>query len=248
MPGHIYSQTARWTDAAKSFEAAAANERKYMAADSLYGAGHHAHNVHYLATSYSFGGEYDKAVAAARELLAIPENPREKADPNTIRTTQYQGFFALMRAMVQFRKWDRVLEDLPKPQRLRAVAWYHWARTIAHASLGNASAAEAEARLFRALVTGDAHPSLRVAESELDAHLALLRDNWKKARKLFQKASEGERALRYNEPPNYPRPVAEAWAEAARKNGDNATAARAWKIAMEQYPGDVHAEAGLRGL
>ena len=65
---------------------------------------------------------------------------------------------------------------------------------------------------------------------------------------LGRKASERERALRYNEPPNYPRPVAEAWAEAARKNGDNAMAARAWKIAMEQYPGDVHAEGGLRGL
>ncbi len=54
MPGHIYSQTGRWKDAASAFSAAAENERKWMKADSLYSTGHHGHNVHYLATSHSF--------------------------------------------------------------------------------------------------------------------------------------------------------------------------------------------------
>ena len=31
-----------------------------MKADKLYGTGHHGHNVHFLATSYSFRGDYDK--------------------------------------------------------------------------------------------------------------------------------------------------------------------------------------------
>ena len=53
MPGHIYSQTGRWEDAAKSFGAAAVNERTWMKQDKLYGDGHHGHNVHYLATAYS---------------------------------------------------------------------------------------------------------------------------------------------------------------------------------------------------
>lgn len=242
MPGHIYSQTGRWGDAAKSFEAAAANERSYMAADSLYGSGHHAHNVHYLATSYSFDGNYDRAVASAKELLAIPENPREKADPKTIRTAQYQGYFALLRTMVQFRKWNEILTELPKPERARALAWHQWARAVAHANLGNSEDAKAEAKAFRARLTGNAHPTLRVAETELDAHLAVLRGDWKQARRSFERASQQERALRYQEPPNYPRPVAEAFAQAALKHGDRALAARAWKIALEQYPGDKHAQ------
>lgn len=248
MPGHIYSQTARWDAAVTSFEAAAVSERQYMAADSLYGSSHHAHNVHYLSTSYSFGGNYDKAVAAAQELLAIPENPREKADAATIRTAQYQGFFALMRTMVQFRKWEEVLRDLPRPTRPRAVSWYHWARGVANANLGRTDAAKEEAKLFRASLTGNVHPSLPVAEMELDAHLALTRGDWKRARTLFEKASGKERELRYTEPPSYPRPVAEAWASEARKHGDEEMAGRAWKIALEQYPGNAHAEAGLRGL
>src|SRR5260370_10832145 len=48
MPGHIYSQTGRWGDAARAFASAAENERGYIKADHLYGTGHHGHNVHYL--------------------------------------------------------------------------------------------------------------------------------------------------------------------------------------------------------
>jgi tetratricopeptide (TPR) repeat protein len=248
MPGHIYSQTGRWSDAVKSFDAAAVNERGYMKADSLYGSGHHAHNVHYLATSHSFSGNYDKAIESAKELLAIPENPREKSDPNTIRTAQYQGYFSMMRTMVQFGKWDEILSELPKPERARALAWHHWARAVANANLGDVDGARNESKLFQARLTGDGHPTLRVAERELEAHMAVLRGDWKEARRLFKRASEMERSLRYQEPPNYPRPVAEAWALAARKHGDKVMAARAWKIALEQYPGDVHAESGLKGL
>src|SRR4029077_6084711 len=62
MPGHIYSQTGRWSDAAKSFDDAARNERSWMKQDKLYGDGHYGHNVHYLATAYSFEGRYDDAM------------------------------------------------------------------------------------------------------------------------------------------------------------------------------------------
>ena len=60
MPGHIYSQTGKFAEAEKSFGDAAANELGYIHADSLYGTGHHGHNVHYLSTAYAFDGQYDK--------------------------------------------------------------------------------------------------------------------------------------------------------------------------------------------
>ncbi len=56
MPGHIYSQTGKFAEAEKSFGDAAVNELGYIKADSLYGTGHHGHNVHYLSTSYAFDG------------------------------------------------------------------------------------------------------------------------------------------------------------------------------------------------
>src|SRR4051812_34384083 len=111
MPGHIYSQTGRWEDAAKSFDSAAAKEREWMKQDRLYGDGHHGHNVHYLATAYSFEGRYDDAVAAAAELLAFPENPAQAAAPDAMTTAHAQGWFAMLRILVQFEKWDAILDE-----------------------------------------------------------------------------------------------------------------------------------------
>jgi tetratricopeptide (TPR) repeat protein len=256
MPGHIYSQTGRWTDAVTSFDSAAENERKYMAADSLYGSGHHGHNVHYLATSYAFSGQYDKAIAAAKELLAIPENPREAAAPDNTRTAQYQGFFAMFRTLVQFGKWDEILTGnmLPEQKKARAKAWYHWARAVAHVNKNNRGGAEAEAAEFDKAIAeykhamNKVHPTLEVAQLELDAQLAVARGDWKKARKQFEKAIAAERSLRYNEPPNYPRPAAEALGHVALRRGDSRTAEKAFRVALEQFPSDWHAESGLRAL
>src|ERR1035441_10773853 len=92
MPGHIYSQTGRWGDAAKSFAGAAQNERQWMARDTLYGNGHHGHNVHYLATAYSFEGRYDDAMEAARELLQFQENPAQQVSADVVVSARAQGW------------------------------------------------------------------------------------------------------------------------------------------------------------
>lgn len=257
MPGHIYAQTARWDDAAKSFSDAAANERKYMSADSLYGSGHHGHNVHFLVTSYAFSGQYDKAIASARELLAIPETPTEAKNLGNFRTAAAQGWFAMMRTLVQFEKWDEVLDSsvLPAPTKPRMKAWHHWARAVACANKGQVDQAEAESKLFSAALEAykrtlksDPHPSLLVAKTELQAQLALASGNWKRAQKRFEKAMAAERSLRYNEPPNYPRPVAEPLGRAALRQKETQLAERAFRIALEQYPADWHAQNGLQAL
>ena len=134
MPGHIYSQTGRWSDAAKSFDDAARNERSWMKQDKMYGDGHHGHNVHYLATAYSFEGRYDDAMEAARELLSFQENPQQAALPDQVNGAHAQGWFAMLRTLVQFEKWDVVLDDatLPVLARPRQEAWRHWARAGQH--------------------------------------------------------------------------------------------------------------------
>ena len=138
MPGHIYSQTGRWSDAEKSFGDAAQNERKWMAQDKLYGDGHHGHNVHYLATAYSFEGRYDDAIEAAKELLQFKENPAQVAAADGVGSARAQGWFAMLRTLVQFEKWDAILagEMLPVLARPRQEAWRHWARALAFANTG----------------------------------------------------------------------------------------------------------------
>jgi tetratricopeptide (TPR) repeat protein len=255
MPGHIYSQTGRWADAVKSFSAAAENERGYMKEDKLYGSGHHGHNVHYLATAYSFEGRYDDAVAAAQELLGYKENPAQAAQADAMTTARAQGFFAMMRTLVQFEKWDAILAGdlLPEFGKPRQDAWRHWARALAHANQANPTAAKEEQRLFdqamsdfRARTKRPDPPELVVARQEMLGHIELADSQVDKALKQLEAASKAERHLTYTEPPYYPRPVAEAMGHAALKSNKPAVAERAFRTALEQYPSDAHAEQGLK--
>ena len=251
MPGHIYSQTGRWSDAVKSFSNAAVNERVWMKQDKMYGDGHHGHNVHYLATAYSFEGRYDDAMEAARELLAFQENPRQAAAADQPNGAHAQGWFAMLRTLVQFEKWDVVLDDvtLPVLAHPRQEAWRHWARALALAAKGNAAAAHEESAKFdqaladyRTKTKRAANPpELEVARQEMMAQLDVAEGHVGKALKEFEAASKAERRLRYTEPPYYPRPVAEAWGHAAEKAGKVEEARRAYRTALEQYPGDAHA-------
>ena len=95
--------------------------------------------MHFLATAYSFEGRYDDAIEAARELLGYKENPAQAASPDAMATAQAQGWFAMLRTLVQFEKWDAVLDEqmLPPYNKPAQEAWRHWARGIAYAAKGD---------------------------------------------------------------------------------------------------------------
>jgi len=251
MPGHIYSQTGRWEDAVKAFDAAAVNERGWMKQDRLYGDGHHGHNVHYLATAYSFEGRYDDAVEAAKELIAFHDNPAQAASADILGTAHAQGWFAMMRTLVQFEKWDGVLDDamLPVFGKPRQDAWRHWARAVAHANQGNVAAAREEAQGFEASLaefqkkTGRPEPpELQVARQEMAGHIEAAAGHGDRALRTLEAASKAERKLTYAEPPQYPRPVAEALGAMALRSHKPEIADKAFAVALEQYPGDAHAK------
>ena len=247
MPGHIYAQTGRWADAVKAFDSAAKNEVYWMKQDSLSGNGHHGHNVHFLIASYSFQGQFDKAFETAKGLLEYKETPREIKQVDNFRTAYRQGWFAMMRTLLQHEKWDMILDGktLPELDRPRERSWRHWAMAQAHLAKGNRGQAEDEARKMRnamAYFKGQAKP-LAVAKLELDAHLA---GNDEKKIRLLTRAARDERALRYTEPTSYPRPVLEVLGQVALKAGKNQVAERAFRDALEQYPESAGAKAGLR--
>jgi hypothetical protein len=228
-----------------------------MKEDTFYGNRHHGHNVHYLATSYSFQGETDKAMAAARELLAMKENPREAATPDLPSSAYRQGWFAMLRALVQGERWDQILDGttLPPIDFPRQKAWRHWAVGIAHATKGNAGAAEAEGhamddalQAFAKAAKREIPPELHVARTELSGHIALARGERKSGFKALEAAGRDERKLVYTEPPFYPRPVFEALGRAAMRHGESRIAERAFRNALQQYPASHWSESGLRAL
>jgi len=255
MPGHIYSQTGKLKEAVQSFSDAAVNERSYMAADSVYGTGHHGHNVNYLSVVYSMDGQYERAMEAARELLGFKENPREAAQADNFSTAYRQGWFATMRTLIQAEKWDLLLDGntLPVFDKPRQRAWRAWAVGIAHASTGHADLARQDAAAMAAAMdelkatTKLAMPEdLLVAKAELAGHIEISAGKVKRGLKTLNAASKQERALAYTEPPYYPRPVSEALGAAALKHGQAKIAAAAFRAELEQFPGSARAISGLR--
>ncbi len=255
MPGHIYSQTGKLKEAQNSFNDAAVNERGYMAADSLYGSGHHGHNMNYLSNVYSMDGQFESAMEAARELLRIKENPREAAQADNFSTAYRQGWFSTMRALVQAEKWDLLLDGqtLPVFERPRQKAWRAWAVGIAHASTGHADLAKQDAAAMetamnelKAVTKLKMPEELVVARMELAGHIELSAGKVKRGLKTLDGAARKEHALVYTEPPYYPRPASEALGIAAMKNGRSKTAAAAFRAELKQYPGSARALSGLR--
>jgi tetratricopeptide (TPR) repeat protein len=255
MPGHIYSQTGRWEDAVASFASAADNERGYMRADKLYGTGHHGHNVHYLATAYSFEGQYAKAKDAARELLNFKENPREQASLDGYTSAHRQGWFAMLRTLVQSESWDEILDGttLPVYEKPREQAWRHWAMALAYAGKGNVAQAKAESKLmdeslaeYKEKVKMPIPENLEAARTELDGHLRIADGKLNAGLKKLQQAANLELHMTYSEPPNYPRPVLEALGQAALKGGKVTAAEAAFRKALDQYPASFRAQSGLR--
>ena len=254
MPGHIYSQTGKWTEAEKSFGDAAVNELGYIKADALYGTGHHGHNVHYLSTAYAFDGQYDKAFQDARSLLEFKENPREEAQVDSPSTAHRQGWFAMMRALVLAQAWDQILDgnSLPEYKRPREEAWRHWAMALAQTAKGDAVAARAEARemdaalkQFEVEVKRKPPVELTTGRMELEGHILAAEGKYKQAMSELTSASNAQRKIRYTEPPQYPRPVNEAIGEIALKAGKYSDAETAFRVALQDLPGSKRSVNGL---
>lgn len=257
MPGHIYAQTGRVEDAIKAFSDAAANELGYMKADKLYSNSHHGHNVHFQSTTLGIGGRYAEAKDAAQSLLAFGQNPREKAAVDAPRAIYRQGWFAMLRSLVLAEAWNEIVEgtSLPADERPREASWRHWAVSVAQAAQGRTAEARAEAQAMDAALdrftkaTGRKIPAeLAVARQELDGHIAASAGDTNRALKILNKAAKKQRALMYSEPPHYPRPVAIAAAEVARKAGRIKEAEAAFRLALEEWPGWDRAQAGLRSV
>ena len=254
MPGHIFSQTGKWSEAAKYFEMAKNKEIEYMNADPTYGSGHHGHNVHYLATVYSFGGEFDKAMHTAKRLLEYQDTPAQADQLDNFYSAYRQAQFALIRTLVQHEKWDQILEDqtIPVIAKPRPAAWRHWARALAYTMKGQLPAARAEqalmekqvAELSKLTFDRDAYV-LRVAETELRGHLLIAEGRIDDGIRTLQGASDRDQRAQYTEPPWYPRPVAEALGWQAVRHQKLDVAQRAFETALRQFKQDARALAGL---
>ncbi len=248
MPGHIYAQSDKIQEAISAFSAAAANEQKWIASDSLYPTGHYGHNVHFLIHALNLGGRYDDSMKWVQDLFTYKDNPRERSGNNQ-RTVWRQGYFGLIKSTVRFEKWNDILDGktVPAYDKPEQNAWRHWAMGLAYSATGQADKAKATlAEMHKDLdaVTSAKEP-LGIAAQELEATIAARAGDKTKAYELYRKAATREANIMYTEPPSYPRPVVEGWGNVALVLGDHAVAEKAYREALEREPGSGRAFFGL---
>ena len=114
----------------------------------LYPNGHHGHNVHFLIHSLNLDGRYEDSMKAVRHLMNdFKETPRERSGSNQ-RVTYRQGYYALVKTLVRFQKWDVILDGttIPVYDRPEQHAWRLWAIGLAQASTGQVDKARATLR------------------------------------------------------------------------------------------------------
>ena len=163
----------------------------------------------------------------------------------------------MVRTLVWGEKWDEILTGslLPELATPREKFWRHWARALAFSAKKDAASATTELAAMRTVqlrfkdqVKVAPPREFEVALQEVQGFIYLAQGKNRRAWKTLEMASTAERALRYNEPPIYPRPVSEAWGQAAMRAGDRKVAEKAFRITLHELPESRISVDGLRQL
>jgi len=256
MPAHTYMRVGDYSAAAQSNAAGADADRIYLRENgttgNMYDMMYYCHNLHFLAASYSMGGDFTHAKKAADELVAhvgpmLHDMPMAEVYVPT-------PIFVFVR----FHRWDEVLK-LPPPSSSLAMttAFWHFARGSAFAARGQIAMAQAEQRVLEtarqempaeaefSFFSNKARNSLDLAENVLDARIAAAKGDHERAIKYWEKAVEIEDRLNYGEPPEWFYPVRESLGGALLLNGQADRAEAVFRADLEQYPRNPRSLFGL---
>jgi tetratricopeptide (TPR) repeat protein len=248
MPAHIYIRTGNYLEAAHAnVEASKADERLAATggdSSSFYLIGYYGHNLHFLAISNAFAGNYRDASAAASKLYEV-EAPRIKEVP-------YVDGFLMTPALVlvDFGRWDEIL-SLPEPAFEAPItgAMWHLARALAFAAKDQANDAQAERTKYAEAAkvlsktmdygNNNAEMLALVATPYLDGRLAMIAGNTVGAITYFRQAAAAEDALTYDEPPGWYLPSRNLLGDALLRAGDLPAAEQVFREELA-----IHAESG----
>jgi tetratricopeptide (TPR) repeat protein len=256
MPAHTYMRIGDYSAAAHSNAAGADADRVYLRESgrtgSMYDMMYFCHNLHFLAASYSMGGDFAHAKQAADELV-VHVAPMLRDMPVAEVYVLYPIF-----VLVRFHRWDEVLKlPRPDPSLSMKTAFWHFARGSALAAKNQIAMAEAErtsldiarkqtpAALEFSFFFNKAQNFLDLAESVLDARISAAKDDHERAIKYWERAVEIEDRLNYGEPPEWFYPVRESLGAALLLNGQAERAEAVFRVDLEQYPRNPRSLFGL---
>ena len=256
MPAHTYMRVGDYSAAAHSDALGAEADRVYLresgTSGSMYDMMYYCHNLHFLAATYSMGGDFSHAKQAADELAAHVA-PILRDMPMAEGYVPYPIF-----VRVRFHRWDEVLK-LPPPNASLSMttAFWHFARGSAFAAKGLISMAEAERTILEtarkqtpadlefSFFSNKAQTFLDLAENVLEARIAAARGDHEGAIKHWEQAVEIEDRLNYGEPPEWFYPIRESLGGALLLNGQADRAEAVFRVDLKQYPRNPRSLFGL---
>jgi tetratricopeptide (TPR) repeat protein len=256
MPAHTYMRVGDYSAAAHSNAVGAEADRVYLresgTSGSMYDMMYYCHNLHFLAASYSMGGDFAHAKQAADELAAHVA-PMLRDMPMAEVYVPYPIF-----VRVRFHRWDEVLK-LPPPNASLSMttAFWHFARGSAFAAKGLISMAEAERTILEtarkqtpadlefSFFSNKAQTFLDLAENVLEARIAAAKGDHEGAIKHWEQAVQIEDRLNYGEPPEWFYPIRESLGGALLLNGQADRAEAVFRADLKQYPRNPRSLFGL---
>ena len=255
MPGHIYAGLGMYHEAAISLDSATRAEIGYMSRRMVfpYNTWNYAHNRNYLSYVQEQLGLPSEAIRGARELLAVPLDP--KLNDATRFSPHWQGVAALTRALIKFERWDDILAagSIPWGTSLRDRLGRSYAEALAKIEKKDPTADIAVAS-FSDLKKDIEKPEnssyklqFEVQLLELQGTYALKNGDAIKGLMLLTEAAPKELALRaeYDDPPFFPTLMYSKLGYAYLSQNSPKLAADAFERALETVKNDPFALAGL---
>jgi tetratricopeptide (TPR) repeat protein len=253
MPAHIDIRVGRFDQAALANERAIEVDRKHEARFPRGGfyRVYMMHNHHFLAFACMMEGRSERALAAARDMVAsVPPEFIDAYAPVA------DGFMpVVLHVLVRFGRWQEVLEVPPFDERLKvANAVRHYARGTALAALGKVQDAVRErATLDEALKAMDDRPIgnnpaklvLEIPRRALHGELEFRMGRREQGLAALREAAALEDALVYDEPPDWMQPVRHPLGATLIAAGKAEEAERVFREDLVRFPGNGWSLTGL---
>lgn len=270
MPGHIYVLCGEYEKARLASEKAVRANDLYLAyADEptyyLLGC---CHDLHLMIFTCMLSGQYRPALWAAdkvrslvaREVVAVQDRPKL--------TQTVEGYHAMKsHVLVRFGRWQEIVDEPVTAEPglyVLTAAMQHYAKGVAHATLGLFTEAEREREKFhrhlegipaeRRFLSNPTRASLAVGAALLDGELAYHQGRHDEAYGHLRQAVELDDNLSYTEPWAWMHPPRHALAALLLDQGHSAEAEQVYRDDLglsgkvqrcAQHPNNVWALHGL---
>jgi tetratricopeptide (TPR) repeat protein len=244
MPTHIDLLCGNYVEVVAENSKAIVADRKYLAREGAlnFYALYCCHDLHFKVYGAMFLGQFEAALEAAEGITAIITDDLLRVETMPM-ADWAEGFIPMrLHVLVRFGRWAEIIaEPIPADRDLYCMttAILHYAKGIAHATLGDIDSADRQRGLFdeavtrvpesRSVFNNSGLDVLAIAAEMLRGELEYRRGNVDQAFAHLRRAVELDDSLPYDEPWGWMQPVRHALGALLLEQGRIAEATAAYR-------------------